>query len=132
MATIDDALAALPPWDASQYFQTIVEGTATGSGMGAGLIVGADPNRIALIMSSTNSSSMTVSLKATGGSNQGMVLSNALPPIILLFSETGPLCQQAWYVYNAGFTVMTYYAISLQRWPTDGPPRRRRRRANPA
>jgi len=112
-----DQLDALPPWDAATYFQTITEGSFKIPLAGFGQLVAGDPNRVALIVHAI-AGGCTMSLAGKTPATGGLVISSSLPPQILLFSETGPLCQQTWFVVGAANQVVTYYAIALRTYPS--------------
>lgn len=116
MAGTRDALDSMPPWDAATYFQQPTESviTLTGSTI---QVVGGDPNRVA-VMFCVSSSSVTISLNRGSGLNTGGILiSTSTPPLLLLFSQVGSLCQQAWFTSGGLGGIITVYSISLYRWP---------------
>lgn len=124
---MDDALTLMPPWDASPYFQTITEGSVTIPAATIIQLVPADPMRVALIVDAAASTgSATLTLNGKAGGKTGLFIASSRPIIELYYSEVGPLVQQQWFASGALNTIVTYYAISLAKWPT--PPATRRKR----
>lgn len=129
MAATRDPLDSLPPWEATPYFESPRENKVSVSAGATAQVVPGNPNRVGLIMVGTGISTATVSLLANTDGTSGFNLSSTLVPIMLLYSEVGPLCQQAWYCKAAGNITMTYYEITLARWPRVSGTNGRTRRA---
>lgn len=117
MAATRDALDSLAPWDAIPYFQQPVEGKLTLTGFGAPPSIPADPNRVALMVQGNSAGNVVMSLKNDPLTQSGFIIINTLPPVSLLFSEVGPLCQQQWYFIGGVGGIVTFYAVSLSKWP---------------
>lgn len=129
MAGTRDRLESMPPWDASAYFQVIQEVSVALAGAGQ-LLIRADPMRVALMISTSSAAPVPVSFSAAGAVlGTGLYVSNASWPLLLLFAETGPLCQHEWYVGTGAGNRVTAYAVSLTRWPKVAIPKRKVKRA---
>lgn len=113
---VRDALDALPPWEAAEYFQDTKE-TVVGLNATPTLLVAADPMRVGLIFANGNAGVVLISTDASLPINKGFPCSSAVPPIILLFRDVGPLCQQAWYGPSSAGLSITVWEIRLTRWP---------------
>lgn len=124
-----DALDSLAPWDAIPYFRAVKEGKVTLVASTPTLVVAANPMRVALVISGSGIGTLLVSLDPNTNGTSGISVSNTTPPLVLLFSETGPLCQQAWYSWNMGTPTITFYEIILSKWPRGGAARNGARRA---
>jgi hypothetical protein len=125
-----DAFSSLPPFDIGRYFQPIKESYHTG--IFNGLVVTADPMRVALIFSwgapgSTGATYLSTNAQQAAG--QGLALVATWPTVTLTVAEFGPMVQQAWYAIVPGGNL--YVAeIIISRWPEPTPSRRRGNNAN--
>lgn len=112
-----DPIDSMAPWDAAPYFQQVTEvGVALAAGTPKSLCK-ADPNRVALILSSSALGSATVTLNPNGTTTIGMTVGGTIPPIILIYSEVGPLVQQEWFGVASNITTITVYEVRLAKWP---------------
>lgn len=121
MTGTNDTLDRMPPWDAAAYFQAIKETAITPDGSVAKKVVMADSNRVAILFSCANSTgSLNVSTKNTVTSTTGFFLSGSGIQLQFLFFETGPLCQQEWWLAPSGFGILTVVEVLLTEWPQVG------------
>jgi hypothetical protein len=121
-----DPLENMAPWDAVPYFQGITQGSVTLPAAGFVQLVPADPMRIALVVD-TGAQAVTLGLTAKASTSVGIQVSTSRPLLVMRFAETGPLCQQQWFVTAPQNTVVTFYAIALSRWPSATDHLRRRK-----
>lgn len=128
MAATRDALDSLPPWEAIPYFELPRETAVALTANVSKQIVGANPQRVALIMAAQGVSAVIVSTKNPASAASGIQLLGSLPPVQLLFQETGPLCQQAWFGFTTFDQSVTVYEVVLSKWPRANVPRNGARR----
>jgi hypothetical protein len=115
----------LAPWDEASYFdtpQTTIVNIATAS---SSQLVGADPNRVSLIVSVSTAGGQQAILpgKAPTGSTAGIQVSNTFP-FMITFRDYGPLVQQAWFGFNQNPTPINFVVVTqaLLKWPAGMPP----------
>ena len=113
---MERGFATMSPQDAFQWFLTPVPAIVTMTGTGAVLVVSANPARVALIMDSAAQIFVSTN-PADAANNQGIQVSSGRPIFQLLQSETGSLCQQAWYANGGVSSTLYVFEVVLRDWP---------------
>ena len=108
--------STMAPWDASQYFQASKETFVDSTLGGPGLIVGADPMRVALLFGTTSNGIVNVSTNPQCQVGQGLGVSSSVP-LILTHADVGALVQQAWYYPQMTSSKITVIEVRLKEWP---------------
>lgn len=109
----------LAPWDALPYFQPVTGGSFF-IGFTPVLIAEADPNRVALIISTDSSTNFTVSPASVFGFGSGYVLNQTNNTWTITHREHGNLAQIPLFAISqmgAG-AILSTIEIRLAKWPS--------------
>lgn len=114
----------LPPWDANAWFDTPKLVSVNTPGSQTVQIIGADSNRVGLIISSSfgGGNDAYVGPDTAVAAGIGIHLTTGRPFIEITHREWGPLTQAAWYGFGNGLnTSFTCLPLTLRDWPESDP-----------
>lgn len=110
----------MAPWDENAYFLNPAQTVANVSNTAASQIIGANPQRIALLFGTNPGVTIQIGINPNPVANEGFTVSSNFTFSPMVQHEYGSLVTQAWYGINVnavGTVQITVIEIALREWP---------------
>lgn len=111
----------LPPWDQLGAFGTLKETWFNGVAANT-LLAPADPKRALLVIVSSVNTPLFVTTYNGATTQQGFILSQYAPAIILTSKQHGPLVSTAWFVGSVAGFAGTVFSADAMYWDEPNSP----------